>query len=67
MSIGLVVRFKRVGEYNLVNTTAEVPKPFMKEVSNEGNPFTTSLANTRGVVVPLLEPDPYAQIASYAA
>ena len=30
VAIGLVVRFKRVGEDNLGNTTAKVPKPFVK-------------------------------------
>ena len=49
VAIGLVVRCKHVGEASdLVNTTAEVPKPFGKEVPNEGDPLTASLVSCQG-------------------
>ena len=49
MAIGSAVRCKRVGEaFDLGSTTAEVPKPFVKEVSNEGKPLTASLVSYQG-------------------
>ena len=57
MAIGLAVRCKRVGEASdLGSTTVEVPKPFVKEVSNEGKPLTTSLVSCQGRFCALLEP-----------
>ena len=57
MTIGSVVRYKRVGEASaLVSTTAEVPKPFVKEVSNEGKPLTASLVSCQGRCCVFLKP-----------
>ena len=65
MAIGLAVRRKRVGEASdLGSTTVEVPKPFVKEVSNEGNSLTTSLVSCQGRCCALLEQALYAQVNS---
>ena len=62
MVIGLAVRCKRVGEASdLGSTTVEVPKPFIKEVSNEGKPLTTSLVSCQGRFCTLLSQAFYAQ------
>jgi hypothetical protein len=45
----LAVRYKHVGEaFDLISTTVEVPKPFIKEVSNEGHSLTAPLASCQG-------------------
>jgi hypothetical protein len=57
VTIGLAVCCKRVGEASdLGSTTVEVPKPFVKEVSNEGKPSQRPWFRARGVFVPSFWP-----------
>ena len=52
---------------DLGSTTAEVPKPFVKEVSNEGNPSQRPWYLPGALLYPSLAQVFYAPITSYAA